>query len=120
MKILTVDDSVTLRKIIAMSLTELGHTVVEAENGKVALGLLDSEMPGCIVLDINMPEMNGLEFLAEKFKNPKWKAIPVVVLTTQDETELRRQAVVLGANGFLAKPFKKEELLATLAQVAGL
>jgi len=41
-------------------------------------------------------------------------------LTTQDETELRRQAVVLGANGFLAKPFKKEELLATLAQVAGL
>jgi len=86
----------------------------------VALDGMAKEIPDCIVLDINMPVMGGLDFLAEKGKNPRWSAIPVIVLTTQDETELRHQAVALGANGFLAKPFKKEELLAALKQVAGL
>jgi two-component system chemotaxis response regulator CheY len=114
MKFLVVDDSATLRKIMAMGLGEQGHSVEEAENGKVALDKLKGSKPNCIILDIN-----GIEFLTEKSKNPEWTTIPVVVLTTQDEEELRKKAVSLGANGFLAKPFDKAVLLATLKQIVG-
>ncbi len=119
MRFLCVDDSATLRKIVSMSLGELGHTVVEAENGKAALDILASEKPDCIVLDINMPVMGGIEFLEAKGKNAVWKAIPVIVLTTQDEEPLRAKAMGLGAKGFLAKPFNKEQLTAAIRQFAG-
>jgi two-component system chemotaxis response regulator CheY len=114
-----VDDSATLRKIVSMSLKELGHIVLEAENGKQALEKLAENKPDCIVLDVNMPEMNGIEFLTAKSKNPVFAAIPVIVLTTQDEAPLRSQAMGLGANGFLAKPFQKDQLIATIKQIVG-
>lgn len=120
MTFLCVDDSATLRKIVSISLQGLGHTVVEAENGKQALEKLDGIKPDCIVLDINMPEMNGIEFLTAKSKNPTIASIPVIVLTTQDEAPLRSQAMGLGANGFLAKPFQKDQLIATITQIVGI
>jgi two-component system chemotaxis response regulator CheY len=119
MNILCVDDSATLRKIVSMSLTEIGHTVMEAENGKVALSALAAQRIDCIVLDINMPEMGGIEFLELKAKNKAWAPIPVIVLTTQDEEPLRAKAMGLGANGFLPKPFRKEQLIATIKQIVG-
>jgi two-component system chemotaxis response regulator CheY len=120
MKFLCVDDSATLRKVVSMSLSEIGHTVLEAENGKKALEILASQKPDCIVLDINMPEMGGIEFLEAKGKNAAWKSIPVIVLTTQDEEGLRGKAMGLGANGFLAKPFQKDQLIATVKQIVGI
>jgi len=119
MNILCVDDSATLRKIISMTLTPLGHTVIEAENGRKALEQLAASAVDCVILDINMPEMGGIEFLKEKGLNPAFARVPVVVLTTQDEEELKSTAMSLGANGFLAKPFQKDELLATLHQILG-
>ncbi|MDA8426226.1 MAG: response regulator [Treponema sp.] len=119
MNFLCVDDSATLRKIVSMSLTQIGHTVSEAENGKLALQALAVQKPDCIILDINMPEMGGIEFLEERAKTPAWKSIPVIVLTTQDEEPLRAKAMGLGANGFLAKPFQKEQLQATIKQIVG-
>lgn len=115
MKILSVDDSATMRKIIALALKDAGHAVEEAENGKDALGKLGAGPVDCIVLDINMPEMNGIEFLRERKKNPAIAGIPVVVLTTQDEESLRAEAMSLGARGFVVKPFVKEALLAAIS-----
>jgi len=94
-----------------------GHTIVEAENGKVALDKLGSTAADCIILDINMPEMNGLEFLAARKTNPKIAKIPVIVLTTQSEDSLQKEAMALGANAFLGKPFEKDALLATIKAV---
>jgi two-component system, chemotaxis family, chemotaxis protein CheY len=116
MKFLIVDDSSTMRKIVSLALSGAGHEFAEAENGKEALGLVGSGGFACIILDINMPEMNGLEFLEANRKLPT-SSTPVVVLTTQDEEELRKKALDLGAKAFMVKPFKKEELLATLASI---
>ena len=119
MIILCVDDSATVRKIMAMALSDAGHSVVEAENGKVALEKLVSSRPDCIILDINMPVMGGIEFLSAKRKIAAASSIPVIVLTTQDEEALRIEAMGLGANGFLAKPFDKAALLSTISRIVG-
>jgi two-component system chemotaxis response regulator CheY len=114
MKFLSVDDSATMRKIIALALKGAGHTVEEAENGKQALEALKNGVPDCIILDINMPEMNGIEFLKARKGNPSWTGIPVFVLTTQDEASLKNEALSLGAKGFIIKPFQKEALLSAI------
>lgn len=115
MKILSVDDSSTMRKIISLALTGAGHTVEEAENGLLALAQLKKSPVDCIFLDINMPEMNGIEFLKARKSDPAISGIPVFVLTTQDEEALKKEALSLGAKGFIIKPFQKEGLLAALA-----
>ncbi len=117
MKFLIVDDSPTMRKIVSLALSGAGHEFAEAENGKMGLEKLGAGGYVCVLLDINMPEMNGLEFLEAKGKLPALAAIPVIVLTTQDEEDLRKKALSLGAKAFLVKPFKKEDLLATLAKI---
>jgi two-component system chemotaxis response regulator CheY len=117
MKFLIVDDSSTMRKIVSLALSGAGHEFEEAENGRLALDKLGAGKYACVMLDINMPEMNGLEFLEAKAKLAAVASLPVVVLTTQDEEELRKKALALGAKAFLVKPFKKEELIATLASI---
>jgi len=115
-KFLIVDDSATMRKIVSLALSGAGHESAEAEDGKKGLERLGAGGFSCVVLDINMPEMNGLEFLEAKAKLAS-AAVPVIVLTTQDEEELRKKALSLGAKAFLVKPFKKEDLLATIASI---
>lgn len=117
MKILSVDDSSTMRKIISLALTGAGHTVEEAENGLLALEKLKKGSVDCIFLDINMPEMNGLEFLKARKNEPSIAGIPVFVLTTQDEDALKKEALSLGAKGFIIKPFQKDALLAAIASI---
>jgi len=118
-KILSVDDSSTMRKIIALALKDSGHSVSEAENGKAALEMCSKEAFDFILLDINMPEMNGIEFLTARKSNPALSKVPVVVLTTQDEDALKKQAFDLGAVGFIAKPFQKENVLEAIAKARG-
>mgnify|MGYP001202679619 CR=1 FL=1 len=114
MKFLVVDDSATMRKIVSLALTGAGHSYAEAGNGREALEAIRSGKPDCILLDINMPEMNGIDFLKVRSGDSSIKSIPVIVLTTQDEEALRAEAIGLGANGFLPKPFQKEALLAAV------
>lgn len=117
MKFLIVDDSSTMRKIVSLALSGAGHEFDEAENGRLGLDKLSGGGFACVMLDINMPEMNGLEFLEAKAKLPAVAAVPVIVLTTQDEEDLRKKALALGAKAYLVKPFKKEELVATLGSI---
>lgn len=114
MNFLVVDDSSTMRKIVTLALNGAGHSYREAGNGREALEALKSAKADCVLLDINMPEMNGIEFLKKRAQDAAIKAIPVIVLTTQDEEELRAEAMSLGATSFLAKPFQKEALLAAV------
>jgi two-component system chemotaxis response regulator CheY len=117
MKILSVDDSSTMRKIIALALKDSGHAVSEAENGKIAMDMCGKESFDCILLDINMPEMTGLEFLSARKSNPALSKVPVIVLTTQDEEDLKKKAIELGAAGFMIKPFQKENVLEAIAKI---
>ena len=119
MTLLFVDDSVTIRKILSVALQGAGHTVIEADNGKVALETLKKTKADCIILDINMPEMNGIEFLTARKADQKLVQIPVIVLTTQDEESMKTQAISLGANAFISKPFQKDVLIATIQAVMG-
>jgi two-component system chemotaxis response regulator CheY len=114
MKFLSVDDSSTMRKIISLALKGAGHTVDEAEHGRDALEKLKGGPVDCILLDINMPEMNGIEFLKARKSLPEIASIPVFVLTTQDEESLKNEAISLGAKGFIIKPFQKETLLSAI------
>lgn len=110
MTVLNVDDSMTMRKIVSLALKGRGHSVLEAEHGKAALDILSGEKIDAIILDINMPVMNGIEFLKEIKNTGKHTSIPVIVLTTQGEEELKEEALTLGARAFMVKPFQKDEL----------
>jgi len=119
MTILNVDDSATMRKIVTISLSGAGHSILEAENGAVALEKLKSAKADLVILDINMPVMNGLEFLKVLRSGGTNKSVPVIMLTTQGEEDMRKKAMELGANDFLAKPFQKDQLLAAVSKLAG-
>ncbi|OHD77294.1 MAG: hypothetical protein A3J97_13675 [Spirochaetes bacterium RIFOXYC1_FULL_54_7] len=103
----------------SLSLSGAGHVVLEAENGAVAIEKMKSAKVDLIILDINMPVMNGLEFLKILRSEAASKAIPVIMLTTRGEEDIRKTALGLGANDFLAKPFQKDQLLATVRKVTG-
>ncbi len=117
MKALIVDDSSTMRKIVSLALSGAGFSSEEAENGRVGLEKAMLGGVDLVMLDINMPEMNGIEFLEAKAKTSALAKVPVVMLTTQDEKALQEKALSLGAKAFLVKPFKKEELLSTLDRI---
>jgi len=117
MNCLVVDDSSTMRKIVGLAVKGAGHTYEEAEDGLDGLSKARAGKFNIILLDVNMPRMNGIEFLKERGKDSSLRGIPVIVLTTQDEEALKVEALGLGAEAFLVKPFQKEKLLETVAGI---
>ncbi len=103
---------------MGLALTGAGHTYSEAENGQMGLELAKGSTFDCIMLDVNMPVMNGLEFLGQRAADAAIRKIPVVVLTTQSEESLKAEAKRLGAEAFLEKPFQKEALLKVVSALA--
>ncbi len=117
-KILSIDDSMTVRKIISTTLSEEYGEVLEAGDTKEALSVLKREGHGVklMILDVNMPGMDGLEFLENLKAIPIWANIPVIMLTTESKRETVLRAVRAGASNYLVKPFTKEELLEKVVQ----
>lgn len=116
MKILAVDDSPTMLEILSVTLVEAGHSVVEAENGSMALKKLDSEVD-MIISDLNMVVMSGLEFLQSVRENPEHMAKPFVFLTTENDVELKRAARAAGATAWMTKPFDPGSLAHLIEQL---
>lgn len=109
--ILVIDDSLLVRQQVGRALAGAGFSIVEAADGIDALQkLAGSPGTGLIVCDVNMPRMNGLEFLERL--NANGSKVPVVMLTTEGQPELIQRAKVLGAKGWIVKPFKPEMLVA--------
>jgi len=99
-------DSMTIEKALKDEL-KITNPLVKTSNGEEALEYLrapQNEKPGLILLDLNMPKMNGLEFLAIAKRNAEWKLIPVVVLTTSNEEKDRVQSFDMGVAGYMIKP----------------
>jgi two-component system chemotaxis response regulator CheY len=111
-KIMVVEDSPAMRGLIASVLSQIqGVTIVEAENGYEALRRLPREAVDMIVMDINMPDINGLELLAFVRKNPSYTETPVVIVTTEGRDQDRQRALQLGANEYVTKPFEPADLV---------
>jgi two-component system chemotaxis response regulator CheY len=115
-KILTVDDSPSVRKMVEFSLKSKGYAMGSAGDGLEALDLLSQEPYDAIILDVNMPRMNGLEFLEKRLENDQIAAIPVIMLTTEGQDEDRDKAISLGATAYIVKPFKPSQLLDLLEE----
>jgi two-component system, chemotaxis family, chemotaxis protein CheY len=118
-KILLVDDSATIRNIIKNALTA-SYEVCEAENGKKALeGLAGEGEISLFLLDVNMPEMDGLTLLGELRKQKVYEKTPVLMLTTETKEEFRAEAKKLGATGWVVKPCEPAKLLETIQRITG-
>ena len=120
---LIVDDSSVMRKIVERSLRQAGldlSSVAEAGNGAEALGLLDTNVVDLILSDINMPVMDGLEFVRQLQTVEKLRGIPVVMITTEGSESNVVQALSLGAKGYIRKPFTPDQVKEHVLPVLGL
>jgi two-component system chemotaxis response regulator CheY len=114
---LIVDDSRVVRKVARQILEELKFAISEAEDGKVALESCLKHMPDAILLDWNMPNMNGIEFLRALRKEKGGDAPVVLFCTTESEFSFITQAMEAGANEYIMKPFDREIIESKLAEV---
>ncbi|MBK8005479.1 MAG: response regulator [Gemmatimonadetes bacterium] len=120
MRALVVDDSRAIRSIIGKTVKELGFELLEAGNGKEALERLEAAGTVELVLvDWNMPEMNGFDFLVAARQNPAWKDTVIMMVTTETEMAQMQRALDAGANEYVMKPFTKDVLHEKL-QLVGL
>ena len=113
-KILVVDDAAFMRMRAVKLLTEEGHQVLEAENGAVALKVYKDQKPDVVLLDITMPEMDGIETCRRLKGNPDTAPIPVLALTTHDEPSTVFAMMEAGALLYLTKPVASERLLSAI------
>jgi two-component system chemotaxis response regulator CheY len=121
MKILSVDDSKTMRQIIRNTVEVLGHDFLEAENGKRALDVLKTAgTVDMILLDWNMPEMDGITLLKTLKADPNYRDIPVTMVTTESERVRVIDAIKSGAKNYVTKPFTQEQLIAKIQESLGM
>jgi len=117
MKILVVDDDRTTRKLLSLYLKGNGFDVVTAENGLDAIEKLGGETVNLVVTDLNMPYMDGIEFIRTMKTNPDTGHIPALMITTEDDDEERRRAAAAGADGYLIKPVTSDVVALKVRQL---
>jgi two-component system KDP operon response regulator KdpE len=109
--VLVVDDEPPILRFLRTSLAAVGHRVVTAENAAGALGMLASERPDVVILDLGLPDRSGLEIITEIRKN---SVIPIIVLSARSDERVKVQALDLGADDYIGKPFGMAELMARI------
>lgn len=114
--IMAVDDSPSMRMLLRAALSDLGYTVVEAEDGVHALEKLEGFEPDLLITDINMPRMDGFGLIAE-VRGQGRRSLPILVLTTESSDEKKQRARDAGATGWIVKPFHPEKLAAAIRRV---
>ena len=116
--ILTVDDSRTMRDMLMLALKDAGYRVVQAEDGVHGLEVLQAERPDIVITDINMPRMDGFGFIEGVRADPRHRATPVLVLTTESDAAKKQRAREAGATGWIVKPFDPAKLIDAVRRVA--
>lgn len=119
-KILAVDDSSTVRKLVRKAFREYNCDILEAPNGVEGLALANKEKPQLIILDITMPVMDGVEMLSRLKNESELKKIPVIMLTAEGGREHVTKVVRMGVQDYIVKPFKQDELLERTRKVVRL
>src|SRR5437867_5543651 len=110
-KVLVIDDEPPIRKLLRMGLSTQGYDIIEASNGKIALEKL-AEEPALIILDLGLPDMQGLDLL--RMIRGRNESVPIVVLSSRGDETGKVQALDLGADDYVTKPFGMDELLARM------
>lgn len=118
-KILAVDDSASMRGMVAFTLRGAGYDVAEAENGQLALDVARGDTFDLVLADVNMPVMDGISMVRELRTLDRYKGVPILMLTTESHVERKMEGKAAGATGWLVKPFDPEQLLATVKRVLG-
>jgi len=116
-RILTIDDSKTIRDMLRMTLTDAGYDVLQAVDGQDGVDLLERETVDLVITDINMPKMDGYEVVRHLRGNPAYDGLPILVLTTESDSDKKNIAREAGATGWMVKPFDPERLVATVRKV---
>jgi len=116
--IITVDDSVSIRQMVSFTLKREGFEVVEAVDGADALRKLKGDnVVHMMITDLNMPNMDGIELIKNVRMNPKYKFMPIVMLTTESQEDKKQAGKAAGATGWIVKPFKPEQLLGVIKKI---
>jgi two-component system chemotaxis response regulator CheY len=117
--ILAVDDSSSIRQMVALALTRGGYDVISAEDGNAGLAKARTTRADMVITDLNMPGMNGLALIRELRKLPSYTGVPILFLSTESDPAVRQEAKSAGATGWIVKPFQGEQLLAAVKKVLG-
>ena len=115
--LLVVDDSPSVRRVVSTTLKNAGWDVMTARDGAEALEIVAKRTPAAILLDIEMPRMDGYELMAALRNQPAYAHLPLIVLTSRAATKHQQRALQLGADAYVVKPYQDEQLLATIAEL---
>ena len=115
--IMIVDDSASLRQVVGIALKGAGYDVIEACDGKDALGKLDGKKIHLIISDVNMPNMDGISFVKAAKQLPAYKFTPVIMLTTEAGDAKKAEGQAAGAKAWVVKPFQPAQMLAAVTKL---
>ncbi len=118
-RIMTVDDSASIRQVVSFTLSSAGYEVVTAEDGVDAVSKLAGAGVDMVITDLNMPRMDGIELIRNIRKDPGCRFVPVVMLTTESQPAKKVEGREAGATGWIVKPFKPDQLLAVVKKLLG-
>ena len=116
MKVLVVDDSVSMRQMVRLILAGAGYDVVEAVDGTDGLNKMTDDI-GMIITDYNMPNMGGIELIREVRGGSVNPSVPILMLTTESEAEKKNEGRAAGATAWITKPFNRDSLIATVSKI---
>ncbi len=117
LKILTIDDSPTIRAMLDSTLTEAGFEVYQAENGRDGLGMIGVIRPDIVITDINMSVMGGFTLIREIRQEKRYAGLPILVMTTEGSDEFKQRGREIGATGWITKPFDPDKLIRVIHRV---
>ena len=117
--ILAIDDSASIRQMVSMTLGSAGYKVIEAADGADGYSKATTHTVDAVITDLNMPSLNGIEFIRKVRQHASSKGVPIILLTTESSDNMKRQAKEAGATGWMVKPFKQDQLLALIRKVIG-
>jgi DNA-binding response OmpR family regulator len=113
-KILVVDDETFILNLLRNGLTENGFEVITADNGFDAILAVEEQRPDCVISDIMMPRLSGLDFLKALKNSKATKDVPVILISAMDQAEMVQQGLDMGAVDYITKPFKINEIVGKL------
>ena len=117
--VLAIDDSASIRQMVAFTLKSSGYEVIEAVDGQDGLDKAKARVVNLVLTDQNMPRMDGLTLIKSLRAMPQYKAVPILMLTTESSDAMKSQGRAAGATGWLVKPFDPQKLIEVVKKVIG-
>lgn len=118
--VLVVDDSQTVRQQVGVALSQAGFSIVEAADGVQGVARIEQGGVDCVICDVNMPNMNGIEMVEKVKGDARFANLPIIMLTTEGAMELIQRAKKAGASGWIVKPFKADLLTAAVRKLTNM